>query len=100
MDLYVKDLGVTISEDERNEMLADEIPATTLPVGGPAGGSMIKKIVAENIIDMQKRFVTCWPEERLEKGDTSWKHSDLRNVPYLYIHKIFTGMLNPKELEQ
>jgi hypothetical protein len=86
--------------DYRDRLLADAIPATSLPAGGPGGVTFFTSRILpeENVINMQERFTNDWPVERKAKGDLRWKHSDLRNVPYLYIYKIFNGILKPTEI--
>ncbi len=86
--------------DYRDRLLADAIPATTLPAGGPGGMIFLtsRTLPKENVVNMQEKFTNDWPVERKAKGDLRWKHSDLRNVPYLYIYKIYNGMLKPTEI--
>jgi hypothetical protein len=92
--------GSSWAAANRDQLLAQAIPAMTVAAGGPGGGKMIKNLLQKNVINMQGRFPNDWPEERKAKGDLRWKHSDLRNVSYLYIYKIFNGMLNPTEITE
>lgn len=80
---------------ERDKWLAEAFPALTGAAGGPEGMGLNGTLNPNNVQDMQMEFTNGWPQERIDKGDMRWKHSDLRNVSYLYLFKIFENMVNP-----
>jgi hypothetical protein len=94
--------GSTWAEANHDQLLAEAIPATTLPAGGPGGKSVADFGILKNtrVIDMQNVFTNGWPQERMDKEIEGWRHSDLRNVSYLYIYKIFGKMVNPSGVTQ
>ena len=74
----------------RDQLLAEAIPATTLPAGGPSGGVLAAKISS---INMQDTFFNGWPIERGGISKIKWLHSDLREVSFLYIFGVFEHLL-------
>jgi hypothetical protein len=92
--------GSEWAEIHRDQLLAEAIPSITLPSGGPGGKDMDIKLFDKNVFDMQDTFTSGWPQVRIDKGDTRWKHSDLRNVAYLYVYKIFKKMANSMGVTQ
>jgi hypothetical protein len=92
--------GSDWAEVNRDQLLAEAIPSMTLPAGGPGGSKMIKSLLTDNVIDMQSTFTNDWPEERTSSEMDGWRHSDLKNVAYLYIYNIFNKMLKPMESTQ
>jgi hypothetical protein len=84
------------AEAHRIQLLAEAIPATTVAMGGAGGKTVNPEIIAtKRNLDMQNTFANGWPQERIDKGDMRWKHSDIRNVSYLYNYKIFEKLANP-----
>ena len=81
--------GSTWAEANHDQLLADAIPAMTLPAGGPGGEKMVKSLLPENVMDMQAKFTNGWPDEREGISKIKWLHSDLREVSFLYIFKLF-----------
>ncbi len=83
--------GATGSEYAKkniNLLLANALPALTLPVGG----DFVPALGAEKKFnfDMQVNFKNDrndWPANRAPYNN--WKHSDLRDVAYSYISKLF-----------
>jgi len=95
-ELFVDgNVGSGYARINRTKLLAEAFPSLTLPAGGPSGNSLNQLFAA---IDMQATFTNGWPEERGK--DKKWRHSDLRNVPYLYIYTIFEKMINPTGVTQ
>jgi hypothetical protein len=87
--------GSNYAQLNRDKLLVEAFPALSLPAGGNAGDEMKRFGVGQTeVFDMQSKFQNGWAQERVEKGDTGWKHSDLRNISYLYIYKIFEKMVN------
>jgi hypothetical protein len=94
-DLFMDSTGGSeYARINRTKLLAEAFPSLTMPAGGPEGEQVeLFEFVDEgNAKNMQAEFKNekgDWPEVRKEKNDTDWKHSDLRNVGYLFIYKIF-----------
>lgn len=87
------------AEAHRSQLLAEAIPATTVAMGGRGGKTVDPEIIDETRnLDMQDTFTNGWPQER--GIDKRWRHSDLRNVSYLYIYNIFGKLANPTGARQ
>jgi hypothetical protein len=87
--------GSQYAHDNQTKLLAEAFPALTLPAGGWEGGRTAsdESFPKENVIDMQTAFTKSeWPDERGGNAKKKWLHSDLRNVAYTYIYKIFESM--------
>jgi hypothetical protein len=88
--------GSAYAQANRNRILADAIPALTLPIGAnPILGS---GIVASNL-DMQGLFENGWPSDRgpSEFGAPAageWHHSDFRIVAYTFTYEMYTNFVN------
>jgi hypothetical protein len=71
----------------RAKFLADAIPATSFAAGANhTGGGVLN-------YNMQIDTPNGWPEERSEEKDGNivryWYHSDIKNVSYYYVYKLF-----------
>lgn len=88
-DLYESgNVGSTYAANNMNRLLADAIPALTLPAGG--NFTEVFGQANKNNFDMQSRFKNGnkdWPPNR--GLDDNWRHSDIRNVSYPYIFNLF-----------
>jgi len=90
----------TIPLSTANQLTSDQIKnqpffklGEASPLVGPGGEKMISKMFKENVLNMQSDFTNGWPQGRGK--DKNWRHSDLKNVSYLYIYKIFEKIANP-----
>jgi hypothetical protein len=83
--------GSAYAQANLNRILADAIPALTLPIGAnPIPGS---GIVVSNI-NMQEFFENGWPSDRLESSETNnWHHSDYRQVAYTFTYPLYTNFV-------
>lgn len=79
--LFTESSGNSYASTSKNmeRLLAGVFPARTAPAGKIDIGFNAKKNY-----DMQAEFKTGWP-----KKDESWFHSDIREVAYSYIYKLF-----------
>lgn len=66
----------------RAKMLGDAIPAESF-----AAGRNETRGVSGNY-DMQSELPNGWP-----RPDGDWQHSDVKNVSYYYVHKLFERLL-------
>jgi hypothetical protein len=66
--------------------------------GGPEGSSLNGVLNPDNVKDLQTEFANGWPQERIYLGDTKWKHSDLKEVSYLYTNKFFINLVVHSEV--
>jgi hypothetical protein len=73
----------------RTKLLAKAFPSLTMPAGGPEGSVVYQIFTAKNMQTEFKNEKGDWPEVRKAKNDVDWKHSDLRNVGYVFIYNIF-----------
>jgi len=62
-----------------------EIPALSFA----AGSTRLKPFGAENSTDMNT-FTDIWPVDR---SDIAWRHSDYRDVAYLYTYDVYDNMV-------
>ena len=83
------DQGSQFATDNLHFLLAGFIPSRTLPVGA----NSVQRIsdVGGGNFNMQNLYQNGWPQERLDDDSTqnNWLHSDLREVAYLYVYKLF-----------
>lgn len=76
---------VVVARTDLNKVLGDGIPATSFAAGSnPIDGEN----VAENI-DYQWPPLSLWPKSRVKNGIQEWLHSDICNVAYFYVNRIF-----------
>ncbi|MBB5353562.1 hypothetical protein HNR46_003823 [Haloferula luteola] len=84
--------------DEVSKALAESLPALTFA----AGSNPIQIFNTRNIDMMGLR--NGWPEARtaptVDPDLRGWRHSDIRNMAYLYTHKVFDEFINQGKLDQ
>lgn len=76
----------------RDRLLSKAIPALTLPAGGKNGGDVVFTglMDQEHVVDMNDSSSrNNWPSSRMNSSDLAWRHSDIKDVAYLYTFKIF-----------
>ena len=86
--------GSQYAQEHRNGLLARVIPALTLPVGANA----VPSLGSQSNFDMNQLFKSGWPQSRVD--DTDWRHSDMREIAYTYIHKMFDKIVTLGGLSQ
>jgi len=92
--------GSQYAQDYRNRILADAIPALTLPVGANPVTILDQPGNPHNFNMSSIQFQNGWPAERLAKTEGSnWHHSDFREVAYLYTHLLFDKFVTLGELK-
>jgi hypothetical protein len=92
-DLYGPN-GSSFADRHHITLLADMIPARTVPMGREAINALNGASGSNNFDLSSTLFRTSmndWPQERLDddKKNTRWLHSDARDVPYRYNSKLF-----------
>ena len=79
-------------------ILADMIPERTLPAGG-AGGS---GVAADNIETLEQKFAASQAGTiqvfDMQANRNGWRHSDMREVAYVYVWKAWQEIVNDGEL--
>lgn len=91
-DLYAP--GVTGSDYAKyniNRLLADAMPALTLPMGA----NLVAALKEPNNFDMEKKFKNYnkdWPTVR--GFERNWRHSDLKAVAYPFIYNLFDTIVS------
>ena len=94
-DLYARDsTGSAVATDpvKRNQLLAEAIPALSLPVGA----NYTTKL-QENQFDMPALFAnkTHWPRDPILGTDTrAWHHSDMDQVAYPYLFEFYNKLVS------
>jgi hypothetical protein len=78
--------------EEVSRLLAASIPA----ISYPAGSTEIGDLDGKNF-DMHTTFKNGWPTSR--KNPKNWLHSDMRDVAYLYVYKLYDKFCEIAELE-
>jgi hypothetical protein len=73
----------------RDQYLAEAFPART----PPAGANPFHNSLVNRNFDMQTAFKSGWPRVRVQQEDEDWKHSDLREVAFLYTWPLFTNLV-------
>jgi hypothetical protein len=97
--------GSAYAAERRNTLLAEMIPARTLPAGG-------NRIISRAFIlpDGEDRnfdltstdFQNGWPQDRLSNNSkrNRWLHSDINNVGYPFTWKLFDKFKNLGALDE
>jgi len=83
----------------RDELLAKDFPARTLPVGANPLGKLEGLEVPRNL-DMPALFKTDavrWPRGGPPLGE--WRHSDLRTIPYLHVYPLYDDFVSKGGLQ-
>ena len=93
------DLDATASAEAgeyltRNKLLGEAIPATSFASGANPLTAALG--AARNFNMNAPSMKTSWTSER---SDTDMRHSDLRDVSYVFIHRIFEKMVEVGKLE-
>jgi len=99
VDLFDPAKGSTTAEQHREQLLAQALPALTLP----AGANFVSKFGDANNFDMDQLFKTNaqrWPRGPNSQGLREWRHSDIRAMPYNHIYQAFDKMVNLGGLDQ
>ncbi len=78
--------------DEVSRLLAESIPAISYAVGS----TPVEEFPEGHNFDMNTEFKNGWPATR--NDDTGWHHSDIREMSYLYIYKLFDKFCELGEL--
>jgi hypothetical protein len=97
--LYGDNNGSGMSDLVKTEVLAHAMPALSYAVG--------RNAIEENGIvnvDMSDQLRSGWPLSREnDSGGVNpiprWKHSDIRDVAYLYVHKLFDVFTSEGEFQ-
>jgi hypothetical protein len=87
--------GSTYAQATRNRILADSIPALTLPVG--ANPVPVLQVISHNF-NMETTFKNGWPSSRAS-DQGRWHHSDFREVAYTFTYKLFDEIVNDANLK-
>jgi hypothetical protein len=93
--------GGKYAADHRNTLLAEMIPGRTLPCGGYDVAKFTQDAGEQRNFDMMA-LESGWPQERLNNNNqrNRWLHSDMNNVAYPFIWRLFDritklGALDP-----
>jgi hypothetical protein len=94
-------IGSAYAQTNRNRILADAIPALTLPVG--ANPVPILESLGHDF-DMQANFESDWPLGRPARvagavAAGEWHHSDFRQVAYPFTYKLYSEFVNDGNLK-
>jgi hypothetical protein len=95
IDLTDPSKGSATAQAHQNALLADMIPARTLPVGA----GQLNLLGASNNYDMQGTFKNGWPAERLSANDPSWRHSDVRVIGFTFVYPLFDSFVHLVNLQ-
>ena len=96
-NLYARNLtGGDIAADpvKRNQLLAEAIPALSLPVGA----NQCENILSGRQFNMPAQFAdgTRWPSDRgvTDEQIPKWHHSDMDQVAYPYLYKLYNQLVS------
>jgi hypothetical protein len=81
--------GSNYAQTNRNRILADAIPAMTLPVGANPVPKLSPLNQPSRNFNMQALYKNGWPASRTSTEELNWHHSDFKDVAYTYIHPLF-----------
>jgi hypothetical protein len=80
----------TFADQNRFDLLSRAIPARTFAVGANSLGGFADQKDLQALQTLQ----TGWPSVRTDINDYRWKHSDCRNVAYIFTYKMFEAIIN------
>ena len=83
--------GHLFAQTYRDRILADAMPARTLPVGANSVPRFTPPVGDDRSFDMNA-LQHGWPTSRLPRTD--WRHSDIREVAYVFVHPVFNQFVN------
>jgi len=98
IDLTDPDKGSVTAQAHGNQLLAEMFPATTLPAGANRAGAFAPVGGADRNLDMPELYKNSWPAER--GNDTDWRHSDVKDVAYTFVYRLFEKFTTLGGLEQ
>ena len=82
--------GSAYAQSNRNRILADAIPAITLPVAANPVPKLSPQNQPTQNFNMQTEFQNGWPASRSVGNEAfKWYHSDFKDVAYLRVYKLF-----------
>ncbi len=94
MGLYTTSGGDTIAADpaKNAQLLAEAIPALSTPTGS----RFVYKFGSENNYDMPVQFAdqSHWPRGNPSDAIPPWNHSDMHDVAYLYLYKLYNQIVS------
>ncbi len=94
MGLYTSSGGNTIAADpaKRTQLLAEAIPALSTPTGS----RFVYSFDAEGNYDMPVQYAdqTHWPRGNSFDTIKPWFHSDMHDVAYLYLYKLYNQIVS------
>ncbi len=92
LDVYDASLGNTIATDplKRNQLLAEAIPSLTWCMGSheSKGIDKDKNFNLPKLVDQVN-----WPRGKPDNVTPEWRHSDMREVAYLYQYGVFDKII-------
>jgi hypothetical protein len=94
-DLYGAN-GSPYAQANGNRLLSDAFPARTLPVGANEVARLSPQGQPSRNFDMNTEYKNGWPFDR--PSDNRWLHSDVRQVAYMFIYRLFDSFVTLGEL--
>ncbi len=85
---------VDSAETLRAKFLADAVPAESFATGANPLNNL-NGIVNVRLDGLQNRSQT-WPAERMSQGGRLWRHSDMKNIAYFFVHPLYDRMATGK----
>jgi len=82
--------GSTWAAENKTLLLAKAFPARTVPVGANSLG----KLAPEENLDMHAQFKTDNALDRWPRPDGRWLHSDLREVAYVHVYRLYNDFVS------
>jgi len=87
--------GSTYATANRNRILADAIPAMTLPIGAnsvprlsPPNNPVVRNF------NMQALYENGWPVIRLSTSESNnWHHADFKDMAYTFTYPLYTNLV-------
>jgi hypothetical protein len=83
----------------RSQLIAEMFPARTLP----AGANVVASFGNSANFNMPALFITdpaTWPRPAEFNGVKEWRHSDIREIAYSYMYKLFDKFKQTGELDK
>ena len=83
------------------QLLASAIPAVSYAAGANRVNAFDSPESIRNFNMQDMQVEGFWPQERptLPNGTKPWLHSDLKDLPYPYVYKLFDELVETGELQ-
>jgi len=89
--------GSIYAKANRERLLAEMIPA----LSQAAGRNEVTILPKDRNVDMSLQYRNSWPPSRsADDENLKWKHSDIREIGYTFVYKLFDSLKSEGKLSE